>query len=1327
MRFLFLLNRVYQMSRRKLTLIIFFIGAVFLIVMIPIKNQMLRQEASLSENVTFAATGHVYANKREFEYILDDLRRHNISTLFVGGDIEDTILNKISDYEKQYHLHIVVSPGNHEIQGPDSASSFYKRFGTYHYLKQNDLNIIVLNSMLAEDGSYPHSGAGISDMQFTFLKDQLEKLKDEPVIILMHHALWAPDLTKEELQKMAQKSGLSEGIDIGKIQFPANDTAVNDWMKDVHPLLVKHGNVHVFAGDASLTTILEKDGVNYYTTGLRQPTKEVWVKDKLQSYLQCNQAQRDIYCDIVFFDKDKPQPAATASNQGFTSVISKLIMQPSVNMTMDLAGKDIFDELSGVTYLTVEKNENACAFPEYGLVLTGEGVYEKGKGFLGIDLSPSKRLYFIQSHPAPADTIKKLQYYLFQNPGNLCDQFTVHFYTADFNNFLQPLRDKVDTYSIRIEDDEYDTLLKGIPDESEDRYNSNFQFPSVKAELTYQNTIYDMKIKNRGGTSHHWANDKKSYTVNFKDFFKHNDKLLFYIPDKRAYTGEYLINELAHEMNLAALNSGFAELSINGENHGMYYVSEDFDNLFLAKRDLPEANIYNTDPYKNPDQFTTEALPKEMILSTLKDYEDAYDHDADYFLSVIKKDLPELTRNWEYYFDPDNLSKILALSTLSGTAHYDFHNIVFYINPADGRISFFPWDFMNYTHVGDLQREDLKGFPNDYLNVNPLFSKLLKIPEIRNMRNKVIYDSGDILIKRLNQFEETEQIGLITDFMADPTTTYYVGDGNKPSFVTYLHTPSIIKSNIQYIKNKIETVSVTGYVDTSGTIFLQSDSFNSIRVKRILISGIPGDAVQSVQVNTIPLAAGEYTVQQGADGSQEIVLQTDVALSPTLTYKDEFATPIYLDPGYMRIDLQTNGAAFFGISVEVENPATSQTQILPLSFRNTFIPGPSPQVPAVTTPSSLSNPLLQSIDSRSVTFARSEVEITKDLVIPKGMTLHIQPGTRVAFAEKASLISYGGIIAKGTKDDPITFTALDPDKPWGVVGLAQQDASGDFEYCIFENGNDAYTKNDIYFSGMLSSYYGNLRLVHSIIRNGNSKSGDDGVNVKYSRATITHNLFSKNKFDALDLDFVNKKSIVENNTFENNGNDGMDISGTSGLIIKNNTIRKSGDKGISVGEKSDITILNNTIEETQMGIAVKDTSVAHINHNNITKNKVGVAAYNKKELFGGGTAKIYNSLFTDNTQDFGTETIGKRDFRFLDTDYLSQIEVLHSSYKISGKETQELIKESTKKNISKKDMLKLYLSGNISEYTGTYATLKDTAARMSTFAPSDISDPIGIQ
>ncbi|PJC30512.1 hypothetical protein CO051_05300, partial [Candidatus Roizmanbacteria bacterium CG_4_9_14_0_2_um_filter_39_13] len=865
----------------------------------------------------------------------------------------------------------------------------------------------------------------------------------------------------------------------------------------------------------------------------------------------------------------------------------------------------------------------------------------------------------------------------------------------------------------------------GIPDDVAIQNNSEFQFPYVNANLEYGGKKYDIKLKNRGITKFHWAKDKKSYTVNFKDYFKHSDKLLFYIPDKRAYTGEHLVNELAHEMSLSALTSGFSKLSINGKDQGVYYVSEDFDSLFLAKRELPEANIYNTDPYKNPDKFTTEAIPKGMILSTLKDFEDAYDKDVNYFLSVIKKENSELQRNWRYYFDPDNLSKLLALSSISGTAHYDFHNIVFYINPANGRIYFFPWDFMNYTHVSNLQREDLIDFPNDFLNVNQLFSQLLEIPEIRSMRNKAIYGYADILTDRLVQFEEDEHISLITNFMADPTTAYYVGDGNKPSFVSYLQTPFILKSNIQYLKGKIESTIVTGNIDKIGRILLKSDSFNDIKVRRLIVPSYWKGTISQIAVNNIPLSGKNYTIRQISGGGQEIIFDTDIILSPKLTYKEEFATPIHLEPGYLQIDLQVkDGEAISTVAVEVENSATSDTLIIPLSTGTFFEEGALPQVPAVSGDYKVNDPLLKEVDSSTVTFIRSDVEITKDLVIPKGISLQIDPGTMVTFSEGVSLISYGPVIAQGTKKQPITFTAIDPKKPWGVVAVLQEESYGIFDYTIFEYGSDTTTKNRVYASGMLSGYYSDITVTNSIFRYSNRNGGDDAVNIKYGKAVIQGNRFYENTYDGLDLDFVKKGSIVSGNSFEKNGNDGMDISGTTDLIIKNNKIRASGDKGISVGENSHITIINNSIEDTQMGIAVKDNSTVILNHNNIVNNSVGAAAYNKKELFGGGHIKVYNTLFKENKQDFGLESISKRDRRFLDQDYQSTIEVINSKYRLTGKETKEIIKEA-EKPVSKRDTLETFLKGQLTTAKGTYATLKDTAARMKDYRLSDISNPIG--
>ena len=109
--------------------------------------------------------------------------------------------------------------------------------------------------------------------------------------------------------------------------------------------------------------------------------------------------------------------------------------------------------------------------------------------------------------------------------------------------------------------------------------------------------------------------------------------------------------------------------------------------------------IYITlDPYafnESRNLYDLKDVHKGLILSTIKEFEKDYNKDTQFFLDVIKSKKDDLVKNWQKYFNPENLGKMLALYTMTGTSHYMLHNMVFYINPADGRIYFFPWDFMN--------------------------------------------------------------------------------------------------------------------------------------------------------------------------------------------------------------------------------------------------------------------------------------------------------------------------------------------------------------------------------------------------------------------------------------------------------------------------------------------------------------------------------------------------------------------------------------------------------------------------------------------------------
>ena len=54
----------------------------------------------------FIVTGHIYANPNEFEYILEQAKINSVDTIFILGDIENVILNKIKFYENLYNKKI---------------------------------------------------------------------------------------------------------------------------------------------------------------------------------------------------------------------------------------------------------------------------------------------------------------------------------------------------------------------------------------------------------------------------------------------------------------------------------------------------------------------------------------------------------------------------------------------------------------------------------------------------------------------------------------------------------------------------------------------------------------------------------------------------------------------------------------------------------------------------------------------------------------------------------------------------------------------------------------------------------------------------------------------------------------------------------------------------------------------------------------------------------------------------------------------------------------------------------------------------------------------
>ena len=247
------------------------------------------------------------------------------------------------------------------------------------------------------------------------------------------------------------------------------------------------------------------------------------------------------------------------------------------------------------------------------------------------------------------------------------------------------------------------------------------------------------------------------------------------------------------------------------------------------------------------------------------------------------------------------------------------------------------------------------------------------------------------------------------------------------------------------------------------------------------------------------------------------------------------------------------------------------------------------------------------------------------IVIPADTQLTIAPRTKIWLGDKASIISYSPVIARGTINKPISFRAARSDQPWGVFAIFNTNRHSVFSHTIFQTGSQA-TINGSLVSGMLALHNADGTIINSRFE---KAQGDDGLNTKGGLVTIKNNLFKDNSSDSLDVDFVHPYSTVTNNQFYNTGGDAIDLS-WSNILINDNIVDGCSDKAISIGERSEPLIRDNILKNCDMGIAIKDQSNATIKDNRLINNRLAISLYQKKPVFGGSRVTLKNNSFINN-------------------------------------------------------------------------------------------------
>jgi len=132
---------------------------------------------------------------------------------------------------------------------------------------------------------------------------------------------------------------------------------------------------------------------------------------------------------------------------------------------------------------------------------------------------------------------------------------------------------------------------------------------------------------------------------------------------------------------------------------------------------------------------------------------------------------------------------------------------------------------------------------------------------------------------------------------------------------------------------------------------------------------------------------------------------------------------------------------------------------------------------------------------------------------------------------------------------------------------------------------------------------------------------EDTVNFIRSSGSLNNIEISNSRSDSLDADFSQLNFNLVN--IKNSKNDCLDFS-YGEYKFKNINLKNCKDKAVSVGEKSKASFDNLKIQDSNIGVASKDSSEVYINNANILNTKVCLSVYKKKQEFNGALLKVNN-------------------------------------------------------------------------------------------------------
>lgn len=778
---------------------------------------------------------------------------------------------------------------------------------------------------------------------------------------------------------------------------------------------------------------------------------------------------------------------------------------------------------------------------------------------------------------------------------------------VNFDNFIAGLTSKPERISIDIAFEDYRrlaykrelALTDGILLTTEDDY--------VPATIRYKNHVIDVSLRLKSDLADQLEGEKWPFRIRVT-----GDNTLFgmkkfsiHKPAARNFLNEWVFHQALKREGIVSLRYDFIEVSINGDNKGIYALEEHFEKRLIEDNKYREGPILKL----NADLLWADSATSHgQDLTKPVGIQSMYSADVDVFRKdstiedpvlfeqyILGMSLLESFRNGSLQthqvFDVDKLAKFMALTDVLGAHHgLAWNNLRFYYNPVTSLLEPIGFD----AEPGKLVFNSIQAFQK---RIGPVGDEYV-FPHDNNSVADIMFHDPVFYrryIEMLERFSRTSYLdGLFAALEEGLRRNINILYKDNPVDV---FTKNVFYSNqvmINEALNPYKGLHAYFYRDTeTGGIILQLGNIQAIPIEIINVTYRDTEVLEPVQ-NTYILQAKrlskpvryekiEFLLPQDfkwtADYLPNLKINYKLLGASTLSSEDIFPWP------YISEDILADD--FIRQPPNVEN------------FDFLVVDDPGERILVKT----------------------GHWEVTESIIIPPGYTVVIRQGTELDLRNGARILSYSPLEFQGADGNPVVITSSDSSGE-GITVLNAGKWST-LENVIFENLS-APSQGGWQLTGAVTFYESPVE-INNCRFTGNI-AGDDMLNIIRSDFSITGSLFERILFDALDIDFSDGK--ISRTAFIGSGNDAVDISG-SVVDIAGITVRGAGDKGVSIGENSQVTMEDVKLENCYLAIASKDMSRVSVTDATITDCEIGLAVYQKKPEFGPSAMEISSYTMTD--------------------------------------------------------------------------------------------------